>query len=51
MPTSPDTPPQGPSLEDAAARMLGFLDPSPDTETPESPAEEAPAETRRGRCR
>ena len=48
MPTSPDTPVQGPSLEDAAARMLGFLDPPADTETPDSPAEEAPAETDEG---
>ena len=48
MPTSPDTPPQGPSLEDAAARMLGFLDPPADTETPDSPAEEAPADSDEG---
>ena len=48
MPTNSDLPPQGPTLEDAAARMLGFLDPSPDPETPESPTDEAPAETDEG---
>ena len=48
MPANSDLPPQGPTLEDAAARMLGFLDPSPDPETPESPTEEAPADSDEG---